>query len=264
MELGAKIREARNELGLSQRQLCGDRITRNMLSLIESGSARPSMDTLTFLAERLGRPVSYFLDETVSPNQTVMARARDAYKREAWQEVLEELEKYRDEDAIFDAERWLLEGLAALNLSDAALLQERVRYASQLLEKAEAALGRTIYAGPELERRRLLLAAKIDPEAAKKLPGLDDELCLRAQAALAAGQLQRAGALLDGAADQSGVRWNLLRGDVYFAVKSYRAAAECYHRVEKSDPKQTLPRLENCYRELGEFQLAYEYACKRR
>ena len=39
MELGQKVKQARLELGLSQRQLCGDVITRNMLSKIENGEA---------------------------------------------------------------------------------------------------------------------------------------------------------------------------------------------------------------------------------
>ena len=78
MELGQKIRAARQELGLSQRQLCGEEITRNMLSLIENGSAKPSMKTLQYLAVRLGKNISYFLEETavLSPNQAVMASAR--------------------------------------------------------------------------------------------------------------------------------------------------------------------------------------------
>ena len=63
MELGEKIRNARQNLGLSQRQLCGEKITRNMLSLIENGAAKPSMKTLALLAERLGKPMSYFLDD---------------------------------------------------------------------------------------------------------------------------------------------------------------------------------------------------------
>ena len=46
MTLGEKIRQARLDAHLSQRELCGDVITRNMLSQIENGSARPSMDTL--------------------------------------------------------------------------------------------------------------------------------------------------------------------------------------------------------------------------
>ena len=61
MELGQRIRAARLEAGLSQRQLCGEVITRNMLSQIENGSARPSMDTLQYLAAQLGKPVSFFL-----------------------------------------------------------------------------------------------------------------------------------------------------------------------------------------------------------
>ena len=70
MELGKRIRQARLEAGLSQRQLCGEQITRNMLSQIENGSARPSMDTLRYLAAQLGKPIGYFLEEqaVTSPN----------------------------------------------------------------------------------------------------------------------------------------------------------------------------------------------------
>ena len=63
MTLGEKLKAARLEAGLSQRQLCGDVITRNMLSQIENGSARPSMDTLGYFAGKLGKPISWFLEE---------------------------------------------------------------------------------------------------------------------------------------------------------------------------------------------------------
>ena len=62
MDLGEKLKKVRLDAGLSQRQVCGERITRNMLSQIENGSARPSMDTLRYLADRLGKPLGYFLD----------------------------------------------------------------------------------------------------------------------------------------------------------------------------------------------------------
>ena len=61
MEISQKLKQARLDAGLSQKALCGDRITRNMLSQIENGSARPSMDTLRYLAGQLGKPISYFL-----------------------------------------------------------------------------------------------------------------------------------------------------------------------------------------------------------
>ena len=81
MELGEKIRQARQARGLSQRQLCGEDITRNMLSLIENGSARPSMNTLKILAARLGKPVSFFLEEDAlaSPNRETMERLHESW-----------------------------------------------------------------------------------------------------------------------------------------------------------------------------------------
>ena len=63
MTLGEKIKQARLEAGLSQRQLCGEEVTRNMLSQIENGAAMPSMGTLSYFARQLGKPVSYFLQE---------------------------------------------------------------------------------------------------------------------------------------------------------------------------------------------------------
>ena len=58
--LGQKIRERRKALRITQAELCGDFITRNMLSRIETGMAHPSLDTLLYIAERLNMPVEYF------------------------------------------------------------------------------------------------------------------------------------------------------------------------------------------------------------
>ena len=52
MNMGEKIRHARQAAGLSQRQLCDGIVTRNMLSQIENGSAKPSLATLQALAQR--------------------------------------------------------------------------------------------------------------------------------------------------------------------------------------------------------------------
>ena len=90
MELGEKLREARLEAGLSQRALCGDVITRNMLSQIENGSAKPSMATLQYLAGQLGKPVGYFLEEQalLSPNSDILLQARQAYAHRQHRQVL--------------------------------------------------------------------------------------------------------------------------------------------------------------------------------
>ena len=62
--LGRKIREQRKGRGLTQQALCGSDINRSMLSQIENGIARPSIDTLLFLCKKLGIPLSYLMCES--------------------------------------------------------------------------------------------------------------------------------------------------------------------------------------------------------
>ena len=62
--LGEKIKKIRKKRKLTQAQLAGDKVTRNMLSRIENGAANPSLDTLEYIAEGLGISVSYLLSET--------------------------------------------------------------------------------------------------------------------------------------------------------------------------------------------------------
>ena len=266
MELGKRLRQARLEQGISQRQLCGEMITRNMLSQIENGSARPSMDTLRYLAQRLRRPVSYFLEEDAvsSPNREAMDSARLAFVQKKWEDLLDRLEDYRTPDPIFDWEKALLESLALLALAEQALEQGKIPYARELLEKAEQAGASTPYYAQELERKRLILLGRSGQKVAERLPDLDEELLLRAQAALEKGLPEHAGYLLDAAQDQRTPQWTELRGQVYFIQERFEAAARCYHILEDTNPEKAAPMLESCYRELKDFEKAYFYACRAR
>ncbi len=64
MTLGEKIKSLRIEKKLTQKDLAGDRITRNMLSRIECDKANPSLDTLTYLAEGLNIPLYLLFADT--------------------------------------------------------------------------------------------------------------------------------------------------------------------------------------------------------
>lgn len=75
MTMGERLRQAREEAGLSQRQVCGDQITRNQLSQLEHDRVGPSVETLRYLARQLGKPVSYFLGE-ISPNLQILQEVR--------------------------------------------------------------------------------------------------------------------------------------------------------------------------------------------
>lgn len=263
MELGEKLKQARLEAGLSQRQLCGDTITRNMLSLIEHGTAKPSMDTLRLLAARLGKPVSFFLEEDVKilPNEGVMDRARAEFDAGDYAAALQILEEFQGSDPIYQREKALMETLSLLSLAEQAVEAGRLPYARELLEKASED---TAYCQEEIRRRKLLLLGKLPGNrVSDQLPSLDGELKLRAEEALEAGDPHRAACLLDAAEDRNDPAWNLLRGRTEMKFSRFRDAAACLTLAEKAYPRETIHLLEICYRELEDYKLAYAYARKR-
>ena len=269
MELGQKLKQARIEAGLSQRQLCGDVITRNMLSQIENGSARPSMDTLRYLSGILQKPISFFLEENAvsSPNQSCLENARLALNAGNYRQVLGHLTQWRGEDPVFDPERYYLEALAALRQAEAALEDRRPGYAAALLEQAQIAGGKTPYYTPELERHRLILCylahPKKAPQLAEQLPPEDGLPTLLAEAALLAGDAQRAAGILD-TLPLSTPRWHLLRGESAAALGNYRKALQHYRQAEEAFPRRAAAAMEICCRELEDYKGAYYYACRLR
>jgi hypothetical protein len=178
------------------------------------------MKTLSLLAERLGKSVSYFLDDSApDPGELVSSGAN-------------------------------------LHRARQALKEGKHLYARQLLEGVTA---------PELLREKLLLEARIPgadlPGICRDLPSLDEELLLRAEAALE--DHQRCRNLLLAAERKTAPRWNLLMGRLLFSEQSWAAAAEHLLPAEPHYP-ETAAMLEVCFRELGDYRQAYEYACKQR
>ncbi len=224
------------------------------------------METLRYLASKLQKPVSYFLEEDVviSPNQELMARARENWEAGESGEVWLLLKQFRQPDPVLQREWEYLSFASALEAAKKAMAEEKYLYARQLLEEA-AAFARGI---PAQERQRLLLLGQIpgvDPaEIAGKLPSLDEELLLRAEAALMEKNTDRAEALLEAAENRDCGTWNLLRGKVLMARKQYDRAAVCLQKAETELPADCVPLLEICFRELNDFKRAYEYSCKGR
>ena len=255
MTIGEKIRLARQEAGLSQRQLCGQQVTRNMLSQIENGSARPSVDTLTYFAAQLGKPVSYFLDEDSlsSPNQAIMASARAAYAAHDFDGALTALKNYRSPDEIFDAEKGLLQNLCLLSAARQAQQRGQTPLSRQLLDRVDK---KNLYY-PAVHREHHLAMGIVPP--------VDDrELLLRAENALSSGDAPRALTYLAAVEDRENEHWNLLCGNVYFGRGDYQNAVPYLQKAQNADPKGCLSALEVCYRELSDFENAYRCACKLR
>ena len=256
MNLAEKLKAARLEAGLSQRQLCGDTITRNMLSQIENGSARPSMATLQYLAQRLGKTVSYFLEEqaVVSPNLEIIIRARNAYAQQDYGQVLAALEEFKEPDGTFGEEKNLLLYLTHLEVARQALSEERQPYAKKLLQQAGEIQG--IYITQALERSRQLLLGM-----AGEMAELDEEDALLILAKQAENP-ERTLEILQAVENKDAPQWNFLRAEALFSLRQYGEAATCFENAEQT--QQVYARLEACYRELGDYKKAYEYACKQK
>ena len=91
-ELGRRLKAARIAKKMTQREVVGDFITRNMLSQIESGAATPSMKTLEYLAGVLDLPMEKLLSdaaaETERTGMNTLQEAKQLVRDRSWEAVL--------------------------------------------------------------------------------------------------------------------------------------------------------------------------------
>ncbi len=89
MKVGERIKELRVSKMMTQADLAGDHITRNMLSCIENGSANPSLATILYLAGRLNVPAGFLLaedgDEGIYRKLSNLSNIKRAYIAKDWQ-----------------------------------------------------------------------------------------------------------------------------------------------------------------------------------
>ena len=264
MDMGERFRLARQEAGLSQSQLCKDVVSRNMLSQIESGAAKPSLSTLEILAKRLQKPVGWFFGEDTEAlsGRNQAEAAWEAYKEGRISEAARILNSRKDLERFQDVS--LLKAMVLLDLTEQAIEENRYPYARELLSWAR----QDVQGFPSLRRRALLLQGRLEDQNAepicRELPSMDQELILRARAALEMQDPDRAAQLLEAAEKRNNPQWAMLRGKVYQRQGHWRSAVRFYHQAEQTFPKEVYPLLEQCYRELEDFKQAYFYACKQK
>jgi tetratricopeptide (TPR) repeat protein len=69
--LGERIRHARKARGITQRGLAAGEFSESFISMLEHDKVRPSLETLSTLAGRLGVPLADFLDAAPAPRRVV-------------------------------------------------------------------------------------------------------------------------------------------------------------------------------------------------
>ena len=99
------MRALRRQMGMTQADLAGEEFTKSFISQIEKNQARPSLKSLRIFAQRLNRPVSYFLDDeddtalTSSQAQRALTTGDLLERQGKYEEALRVYEQALDESA---------------------------------------------------------------------------------------------------------------------------------------------------------------------
>ncbi|EKN71723.1 DNA-binding protein [Neobacillus bataviensis LMG 21833] len=86
--LGERIREIRKKKKMTLEVLAGEELTKGMLSLIENNKAQPSMESLAYIAERLGVEIGDLLEEVSTQElRQILEKAEKLYNQKSESET---------------------------------------------------------------------------------------------------------------------------------------------------------------------------------
>lgn len=273
MTIGEKVRTRRKALGLTQKEVAGSAVTRNMICNIEKGTVSPSLSTLRTLAEALSVPVDYLLSEeddlTVFLVREALPRLRHAYRSKRYSDCVTICRRL-PEPAIRD-EVALLYASAQLGLAERALRDGNLSQIPRIVSEIEYAAAKTPLPTEHLlARAELCRAIAVNPRTPKWEIGTDRYCRLANEAVglelfrylsedtelrvydenlkehIEARQLLSQGRYTDALSVLVGIEERKSSGQIssYLLFRIYTD-------------------LETCYRELGDFERAYRYASKR-
>ncbi len=146
MDIGKKIKMLRTEKLMTQSELAGNEITRNMLSQIENGSAFPSLSTVVYLASRLGVPSGFLLsegdEEFIYNKISAMKNIKKAYKDRNFEICREMCISSFDE---YDDELELILTDCCIGVAEEYIKDGKLRLAREMLDEAIRHSKKTIY-----------------------------------------------------------------------------------------------------------------------
>lgn len=168
-ELGKRIKEARIAKKMTQSELVGTFITRNMLSRIESGNACPSVKTLEYLANRLELPAGSLIEgidavtddneSTGEKNHEILLEAKRLYINESYDAAAECAEKLTDTE--FSDEGCAILAKCDIKRARAAADSGDTKSAAQLAKSAMQYADSGIYRSREVSVDAMLLLEEI-------------------------------------------------------------------------------------------------------
>ena len=166
--IGQRVRKLRKERNMTQAQLAGDTITRNMLSLIENDMASPSIHTLQYLAEKLDVSPSYFFDTMNSLHTESIFdhhnnEIKDAYVKQDYKKVCDLFIKYYGIKTLYLTDEILfIAAEAAMRCAKQKVLKGSFESGSEYINRSYDYCKRCMYNTEWIEANLNLLDAIIE------------------------------------------------------------------------------------------------------
>ena len=278
MNIGEKIKKLRTEKMMTQSELAGTEITRNMLSRIENGAAQPSLWTVRYIASRLNVSPGFLLsegsDEEIYLKYSEITNIKKAYMTEDYRicrDMCHHTESHGDDEIM------LILAECNLEIAIEEFNSGRLRSSCEYLDEAIEVCAMTIYhterilarAGAYFKYMRAISATlssnTVDEEELNIYPSMTDEFC-------------RYIILFDkmesGMSNIESSSWELDRDKPYFAHLEARnnmrrgefdLAHSALHKIlidQEIIPEPMLyfvfSDFEICCKEIGDFKGAYE------
>lgn len=280
--IGDRIKEIRHERGMTQKELAGGTVSRNMLSMIESGAAVPSIETLLSLAKSLSVTPAYFF---AGEDELALYSKKDAVQKlhqylsaGDFESTAELCSEYASNDA--EMRQYLV--LAYLNIAkdhlDKYMLGTATKYLRQAADAArslpygaECVIGMCNYAITltECVSKDTIPDILTDSEFISQIPiPAEFNAYIYAYKAIPDGNADIASAIA-----RSGILNKFLslhiRGAVLMRSEDFEGAARILDLALSSDDGGFYSRyklicdLEVCRKHLGDFEMAYSLSTGR-
>ena len=283
-DIGEKIKKIRLQRNMTQSELAGDQITRNMLSRVENGAALPSLPTVWYLAERLGVPAGFLLAEGDDDRVWRKMNRIEGIRRVLHSGDARICLALCREDADMseaDDEIYLIMAQCSLALAREEFDRGRLHDACASLDSAVDYAARTVYDTAAIRQTAALyfrfmhgLSATLysetltDADLDDLLMGSEDAFgrYVLAREALEAGEERRVAAYLK--QEREGDLWQMhFSAHVAMMQGEYARAEQVLRRLLHADAARSevllycvFCDLEICCRELSDFRGAYEYS----
>lgn len=273
MTVGEKIRRRRKELGLTQREVAGEKMTRNLICRIERGDCLPSLDTLRSIANALSVPVAYLVSERddfaeFAINEALPAM-RAAYASGRYADCMTLVGRIPPE-GIADEVAYLA-AAASLGLAERSMREGNLKKIPEYVEDVRSFAEKTVLPTDWMFARAELCRAIAKSPESPRWEVRREEYLARAEKAIGYNSYLYL-------TDEEGISCNREAIKLHREARSlvtsrrYREALTVLLALEERkstgelDPYflyRVYSDTETCYRELGDFEMAYRYSTKR-